>query len=149
MKILKVRVNKLRLGVWYKMGQEYEVEEYNEDYYRRSGMDDFILKADCERIDDDPIIECQKCFWRGSYNDLISPTSDHEPGCPKCLSTDMLEVEDDLFETMARMTKAQVQDQSDPFTRMKRMLDEGIASLMGILEILDKMKEENDDNCND
>jgi len=98
MKIFKVRPH--RSETWYKAGQVYEVEEYNPDYYRRSGMDDFILKADCERVDDE------------------------------------------LFETIAKMTKAQVQ--SDPFTRMQKLLDEGIANLMGILEIIDKLKEEND-----
>lgn len=39
-------------------------------------------------------IECQKCFWTGGYDDLIAPTSDHEPSCPECLSDDFLEVED-------------------------------------------------------
>jgi len=49
---------------------------------------------------------------------------------------------DDLFETMAAKVRAQAQP--DPFTRMQVMLDESIASLMGILEIIDKLKEEND-----
>jgi len=39
-------------------------------------------------------IECQKCWWVGTYNDLIAPTSDHEPSCPECLSDDFLEIED-------------------------------------------------------
>ena len=41
-------------------------------------------------------IECQKCWWVGTYDDLIAPTSDHEPSCPSCLSDDFLvEVEEE------------------------------------------------------
>ena len=38
-------------------------------------------------------IECQKCWWVGTYDDLIAPTSDHEPSCPGCLGDDFLEIE--------------------------------------------------------
>jgi len=39
-------------------------------------------------------IECIKCFWTGTYADLIAPTSADEPSCPDCLNDDFIEPED-------------------------------------------------------
>jgi len=74
-------------------------------------------------------IECQQCGWVGEYSDLIAPTSDIEPSCPNCLSSDFLDVEN------------MKEDESDPFTRMKKMFEEGIASLNGVIKTLEKLKE--------
>jgi len=43
-------------------------------------------------------IECQQCHWVGDHSDLIAPTSDIEPSCPNCLSSDFLDVEDTEWE---------------------------------------------------
>jgi len=42
-----------------------------------------------------PEIECQDCLWRGRWDDLIAPTSDHEPSCPGCLGNNLLEIEEE------------------------------------------------------
>ena len=41
-------------------------------------------------------IECVKCGWVGGYGDLIAPTSDHEPSCPKCLGDDFVDCQHDI-----------------------------------------------------
>ena len=43
-------------------------------------------------------IECQTCGWIGTYDDLIAPTSDLEPGCPSCLGADFLDVENNIVD---------------------------------------------------
>jgi len=81
----KFRVKVKKSGPQNLAGYECEVEDYDEDYYRLSGMDTFLLsKLYCERVN----------------------------------------------------------DSSDPFTRMEKMLEEGIVSLNGVIKTLEKLKEE-------
>lgn len=40
-------------------------------------------------------IECQVCGWIGKEEECITPFSEDEGGCPVCLSTDFLDVEDE------------------------------------------------------